>query len=225
MERFGNPFTEGRGGFSVLVFADNELARRGLSDMLSSLDSVTEVNTFVAAYPDHVPCGRPYDILVLACEDLAATGPYRVADAAFSQGAKILLLLGRRCESLDAVTRFPSNGFLIQDDVTEDVLAQALSRIDSGEIPMPAMLANRLLERARGTAPQVRADCTKLTPRERETLILLAEGLSNKQIARRMLISQHGVKRLVANILAKLNCSNRTLAAAVAIKQGLLEEV
>lgn len=224
MERFGDPFTQSRGGYSVLVFADNELARRGLSDMLSSLDSVTEVSTFVASHPDHVPCD-PYDILVLACDDLAATGPYRVADAAFSQGAKILLLLGRRAESLDAVTRFPSNGFLIQDDVTEDALAQALNRIVSGEIPMPAMLANRLLERARGTAPQLRADCTKLTPRERETLLLLVEGLSNKQIARRMLISQHGVKRLVANILAKLNCSNRTLAATVAIKEGLLEEV
>jgi DNA-binding NarL/FixJ family response regulator len=215
----------GRGGYSVLVFADNELARRGLSDMLSSLDLVTEVNSFVATHPDHVPCERSYDILVVACDDLAATGPCRAADAAFSQGAKVLLLLGRRCDSLDTVTRFPSNGFLSQEDVTEDALAQALNRIICGEIPMPAALANRLLERARDTTPQVRTDCTKLTPRERETLILLAEGLSNKQIARRMLISQHGVKRLVANILAKLNCSNRTLAATVAIKQGLLEEV
>jgi len=224
VERLSNPISQGRGGYSVLVFADNELARRGLSDMLSSLDSVSEVNTLAATDPDHLP-GHPYDILVLACEDLAATGPYRIADAACSQGAKILLLLGRRADSLDAVIRFPSNGFLIQDDVTEEALAQALNRIVSGEIPMPAALANRLLERARDTTPQVRADCTKLTPRERETLILLVEGLSNKQIARRMLISQHGVKRLVANILAKLNCSNRTLAAAVAIKEGLLEEV
>ncbi|MGN9810952.1 response regulator transcription factor [Micromonospora sp. BQ11] len=229
MERFENPFDQGQDGYSVLVLADNELARRGLSDMLSSLDLVTEVNTFVTTHPDHVPFCRhsPVDILVVACEDLAGKGVNLVADAALRYGTKILLLIGRRSDCLDTVTRFPSNGFLIKDDVTEDALAQALNRMIVGEVPMPAVLANRLLERARGeVVPRVRTDCAaKLTPRERETLVLLAEGLSNKQIARRMLISQHGVKRLVANVLSKLNCSNRTLAAAVAIKQGLLEEL
>lgn len=207
------------------MLADNELARRGLSQMLSSLDLVTHVDTFVATHPDHLPGGRPFDILVVACDDLAATGLNRIVHAACSQGAKILLLFGRSSDCLDTVTRFPSNGYLIRDDVTEAVLAQALRRMVVGEVPMPAVLANRLLERARSETSQERPECPKLTPRERETLILIAEGLSNKQIARRMLISEHGVKRLVANILAKLHCSNRTLAAAMAIKEGLLEEV
>ena len=225
LDRFGIPFAHGRDGYRVLVFADNELARRGLSDMLGSLDRVAQIDT-CGANSDRLLCDRQFDILVVACDDLGASGPCQaVADEACRRGAKILLLLGRRSESLDTVTRFPSHGFLIQDDLTADALAQALDRIVGGEIPMPAALANRLLERARDSTPYVRGDCTKLTPRERETLVLLAEGLSNKQIARRMLISQHGVKRLVANILAKLNCSNRTLAAAVAIKQGLLEEI
>ncbi|MCY0931861.1 helix-turn-helix transcriptional regulator [Streptomyces sp. H27-H1] len=52
-----------------------------------------------------------------------------------------------------------------------------------------------------------------LTPRERETPHLLVEGLSNKLIARRLRISEHGAKRLVANVLAKMNCPNRTQAA------------
>lgn len=50
----------------------------------------------------------------------------------------------------------------------------------------------------------------------------MAEGLSNKQAARRLQISEHGVKRLVGNVLAKLNCPNRTLAVVRAIEDGLL---
>jgi two-component system nitrate/nitrite response regulator NarL len=176
-------------GYSVLVLAD--------------------VETFVSVHPDYVPfCEHgPVDILVIACDDLNGRGVNLVADAAVRYGTKILVLIERKVDCIDTVTQFPSNGFLIKDDVTEGALASALSQISSGEVPMPAMLANRLLERARGEVAPERPVVQKLT---------------NKQIARRMLISQHGVKRLVANILSKLNCSNRTLAAAVAIKEGLL---
>jgi DNA-binding CsgD family transcriptional regulator len=60
-----------------------------------------------------------------------------------------------------------------------------------------------------------------LTPRERQVLDLLVEGFSDKQIAHRLRISQHGVKRLVSNVLAKLNCPNRTQAVAVALTAGI----
>ena len=48
--------------------------------------------------------------------------------------------------------------------------------------------------------------------------------MSNKQIARQLTISQHGVKRLVSNVLAKLNCPNRTQAVAVALTDGILTD-
>ncbi|MFF5070211.1 response regulator transcription factor [Micromonospora olivasterospora] len=225
MDQSDNPFEQGERGHTVLVVADNELRRRGLANMLASLEAPIKVNAIVAAHPDRVPCDRLFDLLIVACDDLGAESLDGVVEAARGQGAKILLLIGRGAACLDTVMRLPSNGFLIQDDVTKDALAQALDRMVVGEVPMPGVLANRLLERARGAVARERHDVVRLTPRERETLVLLAEGLSNKQIARRMLISQHGVKRLVASILTKLNCSNRTLAAAMAIRQGLLEEV
>jgi DNA-binding CsgD family transcriptional regulator len=55
-------------------------------------------------------------------------------------------------------------------------------------------------------------------------LKLLVAGLSNKQIARQLDISPHGVKRLVSNVLAKLGCSNRTLAVALAITERILAD-
>jgi two-component system nitrate/nitrite response regulator NarL len=62
-----------------------------------------------------------------------------------------------------------------------------------------------------------------LTARENETLALLAEGLSNKQIARRLRISEHGVKRLVGSLLLKLGSPNRTTAVVTAMKFGIID--
>jgi DNA-binding CsgD family transcriptional regulator len=69
------------------------------------------------------------------------------------------------------------------------------------------------------TRPAVR-----LTPREQQVLVLMVEGLSNKQIGRRLDISFHGAKRLVASILAKLDSPTRTVAVARALREGLYEQ-
>ncbi|MDO0930293.1 LuxR C-terminal-related transcriptional regulator [Streptomyces sp. DG2A-72] len=61
-----------------------------------------------------------------------------------------------------------------------------------------------------------------LTSRETETLELLADGLSNKQIARALRISTHGAKRLVGAVLLKLGAPNRTAAVAIAMHAGLV---
>jgi LuxR family transcriptional regulator, maltose regulon positive regulatory protein len=66
-------------------------------------------------------------------------------------------------------------------------------------------------------------DAESLTPREHEVLALLAEGLTNRQIAKRLIVSEHTVHRHVTNILRKLALPSRTAAAAYALREGLLE--
>jgi len=61
----------------------------------------------------------------------------------------------------------------------------------------------------------------ELTPREREVLVLLAEGLTNRGIAERLVVSEHTVHRHVTSILRKLDLPTRTAAAAVAVRSGL----
>ncbi|MGW9434793.1 response regulator transcription factor [Streptomyces sp. NPDC055607] len=63
----------------------------------------------------------------------------------------------------------------------------------------------------------------RLTERETETLWAVAQGMSNRQIARSMGITEHGVKRHLANVMSKLHCQNRTSAVAVALRSGLLQ--
>ena len=60
-----------------------------------------------------------------------------------------------------------------------------------------------------------------MTPRQREVLLLLAEGLTNRQIAARLGVSEHTVHRHVANILRKLDVPSRAAAAAHAVRAGL----
>jgi DNA-binding NarL/FixJ family response regulator len=62
-----------------------------------------------------------------------------------------------------------------------------------------------------------------VTPREREVLRLLADGLTNRQIAGRLVVSEHTVHRHVANILRKLGLPSRTAAAAWALRAGIAE--
>ena len=63
---------------------------------------------------------------------------------------------------------------------------------------------------------------TVLTPRERDVLKLVAQGLSNSDIARRLVLSEHTVHRHLANILRKLDLSSRAAAAAWGVRTGLV---
>jgi DNA-binding NarL/FixJ family response regulator len=72
-----------------------------------------------------------------------------------------------------------------------------------------------------GLEPAGRELGSELTPREREVLLLVAEGLTNRQIAERLVLSEHTVHRHMTNILRKLDLPTRTAAAALAVRAGL----
>lgn len=78
--------------------------------------------------------------------------------------------------------------------------------------------------RAAGIAPAAMPGGGRLTPREREVLSLIAEGLSNREIAATLVLSEHTVHRHVANVLAKLGCPTRAAAVARAKSAGLIEQ-
>jgi DNA-binding NarL/FixJ family response regulator len=95
----------------------------------------------------------------------------------------------------------------------------ALERLVELGADLDAARARRLLTSARGGGPPLGT----LTPREREVLRLLADGLTNRQIAERLVVSEHTVHRHVTNMLRKLELPSRTAAAAYAVRSGLLD--
>ncbi|MBI4871467.1 MAG: response regulator transcription factor [Candidatus Riflebacteria bacterium] len=123
-----------------------------------------------------------------------------------------------------AALRFPALGFLLESALTTDALGDAILRVRSGEfVVSPALAAHFLGAARRGTDPVRRHAMADLTGREGQVLRLLVMGLSNKQVARHLGISQNGVKRHVASLLAKLNAPNRTAAVARALLEKLVE--
>ena len=210
-------------GFSILVSIRNEMMRCGLSTMLADLPSVSAVkDSGDVGETGRLLAQESFDVLVLspvvgleAVEELLAVAAEQEVDS-------LLLLQGADEQLLTRAAALPVGGFLLESDLTRGSLEDSLQRLSRGDMPMPSSLTRRLMAELRRYESSHGQRTFLLTPRERQALGLLAEGLSNKQIARRLNISEHGAKRHVANVLAKLNCPNRTLAVAVALRYGLI---
>ncbi|WP_165977352.1 response regulator transcription factor [Nonomuraea diastatica] len=190
---------------NVAILVGSELLQRGLETVLRQ---VPMVNLTVD--------GDACDVLITT-EALPGTR---------DKDVKTLLLLDEaQVTGPEFTLSSEFDGYLIQEDITANHLRDAIHRVIAGELAIPDRLARELLTRASGPsadAPQRRPPVS-LTARESVTLSLLADGLSNRQIARRLSISEHGAKRLVASVLLKLDSPNRTAAVVTAIKARLIE--
>lgn len=161
------------------------------------------------------------DVFVVAKADYDAHAD--LLDDFRSPPPSTLVLLSQADPDEAMLTAPPAaDGFLMRGGLSAEAVDSTLRRMAAGEVPMPAPLARALMDRAGATRlPHGRRDIA-VTARETEALLLLAEGLSNKQMARRLDITSHGVKRLVASLLLKLGAPNRTAAVVLAIHAGLI---
>jgi NarL family two-component system response regulator LiaR len=101
-------------------------------------------------------------------------------------------------------------------------LAEAIRKAARGEVVLHPHVAARVVQELEGASRQDMASFAHLSEREREVLHLIAEGLSNAEIATRLVLSEKTVKSHVRNILGKLQLADRTQAAVFAWRQGLM---
>ena len=112
----------------------------------------------------------------------------------------------------------------ILKDVGTAALADAVRKAARGEVTMTPQVAARVMRELRqGGQPSTQAGAD-LSEREIEVLRLIAEGCSNTEIAERLVISEHTVKRHVSNILSKLHLADRTQAAVYAWREGMVDK-
>jgi DNA-binding NarL/FixJ family response regulator len=204
-----------REGFSVLLGAQPDIEVVG-----EALDGREAVDQVAELRPDVVLM----DIRMPGMNGLEATRKI-AADREEGEGARVLILTTFDLdEYVYEALRAGASGFLLKDASARQ-LADAVRIVAAGEALLAPTVTKRLLsEFTRLGAPRApRMDRIEaLTERETEVLALIAQGLSNGEIAARLVVSEATVKTHVSRVLVKLGLRDRTQAAVFAYEIGLV---
>lgn len=209
-------------GFRVLLALESQVRRYGLERMMTSIDIARDVEVDVGSggLMELRELAPDFDFVVVALRELDEA-KRAALERARQRGVRILLLLDISSPAERAMAvGIPADGFLDEAELTPGRLSSAFTCISNGDMPMHAELAREVLARADHGVVATGGTLTAMTARESEVLALLVDGLTNRQIARRLAISEHGAKRLVGKILLKLDCPSRTAAVSLAIRSG-----
>jgi two-component system nitrate/nitrite response regulator NarL len=135
--------------------------------------------------------------------------------------AVLMLTVSEEADDLSTALKNGARGYLLKN-IEADYLTQSIKRAAAGEaVIADAMTAKLVMQFRSGLNAPVVAEKEKLTPRERETMVCVARGESNKEIARNLSVAESTVKIHVQNILKKLNLSSRVQIAVYAVERGL----
>jgi DNA-binding NarL/FixJ family response regulator len=191
----------------VLIADDHPLARAGLQQLLGSVEDIAVVGAAAGGEEAlRLAVEREPDVILMDLEmpdkdGIEATRELRTRRPA---AAVVVLTSFSDRERILAALDAGAIGYLLKD-ADPDELAGAIRAATRGDAPLHPRAARELLDRNRG-GPQ-------LTEREQEVLALVAEGLPNKLIARRLAISERTVKGHLTHIFERIGVNDRTQAA------------
>jgi DNA-binding NarL/FixJ family response regulator len=195
------------------------LTEAGIPVVAEVADGAEAVSAVLRHRPDVVLM----DIRMPEMDGLEATR--RIVAAQAGRECRIIILTTFDLDQyVYAALTAGASGFLLKH-VSPEYLVSAVKLVRSGDALLAPSITRRLVERFAPESaglPQVPADLSALTPRELEVLRLLASGLSNVELARRLTLSEATVKTHVGRILAKLNVRDRVQAVVLAYQTGLV---
>ncbi|UOQ61881.1 response regulator transcription factor [Leucobacter rhizosphaerae] len=203
---------------TVLLVDDHPIVRAGLRSVLESRAGIRVVGE-AGSGEEAVPAAAVLQPDVVLCDlrlgdgidGIATTLALRRLDPA--PAVLMLTTFDRDGDILRAVEA-GATGYLLKDAPTEAILA-GIQNAAEGRTVFDAEVALRVQAQRENAVP-------RLTERERAVLLLVAEGRSNREIARHLFVSEATVKTHVAHVLAKLRVDSRSRAAAVARDRGML---
>jgi two-component system, NarL family, nitrate/nitrite response regulator NarL len=210
----------------VLVGGTMRLYREGIAELLGRFEDIEVVDS-AGAHAQTVTAAIELepDVALLDPDLLGGAAAIRDLTGALPATKVIVLASSDADQDVIEYAEAGMSGLVNHQDSAED-LAEAIRSVARGELRCSPRTAAALLRRV--TALAAHRDPTgsdpPLTPREREVLELMAEGLSNKQMARRLHIELPTVKHHVHHILEKLEASRRGEAVAQARRRGFLRD-
>lgn len=207
----------------VLVADDHPVFRAGMVTVLDDLPDVEVVaeaadgEQAIAAVAEHSPDVVLMDLRMPGVGGLEATARIRVEHP---DTAVVVLTMDSDDDSVFAALRAGARGYLLKESDVDDI-ERAITGVARGEAVFGAGVASRVLAYFAGARTPVASPFPQLTPRELEVLELIAQGLDNASIARRLVLSDKTVRNRVSDILAKLHARSRAEMVALARDAGL----
>lgn len=202
----------------VLLVDDHQVVRRGLRTFLEIQEDIEVVGEAsdgaegVARAEELSPDVVLMDIKMPGMDGIEALRKL----AELANPAKVLVVTSfTEQRTVVPALRAGASGYLYKD-VDPGALAGAIRSVHAGHVLLQSEVAGALLSQE----PGGQGRGTTLTEREREVLGLIADGRSNREIARALVLSEKTVKTHVSNILMKLDLSDRTQAALWAVRHG-----
>lgn len=207
-------------GINVLVLEEQELIRCGLLAITASIPEITATILAIDSACDAQLA--EFDATLLSSSTLI--GAERAGVNIEQLRPMIVIVSTTEPEQLELVTRWPANGYVMQDEVTAASLRIAVLRVASGQLVIPQAITSYLLHRVRCADSKPRPRLDYLSSRETEVLRLLVAGASNKEIAWKLGISVHGVKRHVSTLLSHFHSPNRVHLVSHVLQSGILPQ-
>jgi DNA-binding NarL/FixJ family response regulator len=211
---------------TVLVADDQSMVRAGFRMLLAGeedIEVVAEASNGIEAIDKAArfhPTVILMDIRMPELDGLQATRRILAAD----NGARILILTTFDLdEYVYEALAAGASGFVLKDDPPEQLLA-AIRTVAAGEALLSPTITKRVIKQfTRVPRPTPPKEFDELTTREREVFRLMANGLSNSEIAQNLYISDTTVKTHITHILQKLNLRDRVQAVVLAYRTGLFD--
>ena len=203
---------------TVYLLDDHELVRRGIRDLLEAAGDIEVVGESALAQEAvrRIPELRP-DVAILDGRLPDGSG-IEVCRAVRSADPGIaVLMLTSYDDALFAAIMAGASGYLLKQVTGTDFL-DAVRRVAAGQSLVDPALTARVLERVR-VGPPEEPTTDHLTAKEQQVLDLIGEGLTNRQVAKRLGLAEKTVKNYVSALLAKLGVESRTQAAIIATRQ------
>jgi len=209
----------------VFLVDDHTVVRRGMRAFFEVFDDFEVIGEAVdgqaaldelavLAVRQSLPDVVLMDLIMPRLDGIAATSAIKQR----YPGVEVVALTSfSEAERVHVVLEAGAAGYLLKDAEADEVAA-AVRAAHRGEVHLDPVVA-RMLTRSLITRQQ---PATTLTPREREILVLVAQGNSNREIAKALVISERTARTHVSNVLTKLGLASRTQAALWAIREGLV---
>ncbi len=209
----------------VLVADDHSLFRDGIVSLLQAagFEVIGQVSDGREALEATLRLQPDLVLLDIAMPGMDGLETLRRIKTERPETRVVMLTVSDDDRNLFEAVRSGAEGYMLKNLTADDFL-RLLQGLEQGEAAMTRRMAARLMKEMADLTERSGQATHSLTAREIELLQLVAMGLSNKAIGQRLSISENTVKYHMKNVLQKLDAQNRTEAASIALREGLIKQ-